>query len=1247
MPKSFILSDNSRKRHLLYGTAVGVLLAVGASEKVYAACAPAFTAGNDVVTCSGAALGNLSALSGNDFVNLFSGNATALNGDDNDDTLIIGTAGSIDNAVSGNSGNDTLIVISGGDVNGNVDGGGSNDFITISQFGSADVVIGANVGGTVVGNLGNDVIFVGQDASVLEVQGNEGNDIITITQGSVDDDVEGGDGNDTISLVSTEIGDDVDGGSGNDTISFTSGSVNDIIGGANDDSIVVGALASVANNVDGGDGNDRITIAGGSVNTDVLGSAGDDIMTMAGGSVGDDFDGGAGNDTLVVQGGTISGDVDGNSGNDSVVMSSGFVAGDLDGELGSDLIVLTGGTVGEDIEAGSGSDTISMGGGIVFGSVVGNDGNDTIVMTGGGIASGDPALENDIEGGAGNDQITVTGGSIGDNVEGGVGDDTITIAGGDVGTGSTGGDLLGGSGNDTMIVTGLGEIGSGLDGTVAGNSGNDQITIDGGFVEEDVLGNDGSDTISIAGAAAIDDDVQGNSGSDTIVMTGGLVGSAGDGDLQGNDGDDQMTVAGGTVTDDVEGNSGNDTISVGGTAVIDGDVLGNSGNDTIVMTAGVVGSAGDGDLFGGTGNDQITMTGGTVTDDVSGGNGNDTVTIAGGFVGDEVRGLDGDDTLSITGGSIGDDVEGNDGNDQISIGGGAIALDVEGGNGDDSMWISGGSMQDVFGGSGNDTIAVSGLADLEDDTIGGDNGDDTISLHGGEINNANVLGGSGNDTVDVNGAGGADYLRSVDELFGGTGTNDVALFSGFAGELSEEFGGFEQVLLLNSTTLDVHNPGSASPLDRDLSAGASGVPNILYTDSTSTLYAGADSPGDFTWTGDQANLGVATMIDGSAEDRYTVTGNYAGNGSGVLGVDAALDASENSDLFFLGAVADVSVPAPVGPIVVGEGTSGLLVNDVGNGIGQLTGDGPGAGIAVIIVTSGNTDADDFFLINGPIQAGAVEYSLDLEPDGVWYLQSEFLDQVFGYAAAPSAILGMARDYMGDLKERVGAREQTWSGGATQISDGSGVWLRSGGFFGEVDGDTDFQELDYDQNHYFAQLGADLSLMSDDSSGHLIASIMGHAGYSETHHDEGGNNEIAQDHIHAYGGGLALTWYGGQGEGWMGEGLYVDGIAQVTFYEMETKTTAEGTRGETDGWGWSIGVETGYAFNIGGERDGPRLVPQLQLVYSQISLDDFTDEEGVIVEFDNADSLEGRLGVAIDFGQDVALGQRLRRGEHRA
>src|SRR5262249_7106466 len=151
-------------------------------------------------------------------------------------------------------------------------------------------------------------------------------------------------------------------------------------------------------------------------------------------------------------------------------------------------------------------------------------------------------------------------------------------------------------------------------------------------------------------------------------------------------------------------------------------------------------------------------------------------------------------------------------------------------------------------------------------------------------------------------------------------------------------------------------------------------------------------------------------------------------------------------LVITGGVQDVNVPQ-----LVQEGTTTIVVNDIGSGSPHASGTGPGHGIPVVDVSqTGNTDPDDFVLAGGPIGKGPVTYDLVLESDSIWYLQSTFLDQVFGYAAAPSAVLSMARDYMGNLHERVGSREQTWTGGATQISDGSGVWMRAGGTFSSVD-----------------------------------------------------------------------------------------------------------------------------------------------------------------------------------------------------
>ena len=80
MPKSFIQAVRNRKLHLLYGTAVGVLLSIGATERVLAACVvtpgPGFSDGADVGNCTGAS-GFIDASGGNDIVTLHqAGNAS-------------------------------------------------------------------------------------------------------------------------------------------------------------------------------------------------------------------------------------------------------------------------------------------------------------------------------------------------------------------------------------------------------------------------------------------------------------------------------------------------------------------------------------------------------------------------------------------------------------------------------------------------------------------------------------------------------------------------------------------------------------------------------------------------------------------------------------------------------------------------------------------------------------------------------------------------------------------------------------------------------------------------------------------------------------------------------------------------------------------------------------------------------------------------------------------------------------------
>jgi fibronectin-binding autotransporter adhesin len=142
-----------------------------------------------------------------------------------------------------------------------------------------------------------------------------------------------------------------------------------------------------------------------------------------------------------------------------------------------------------------------------------------------------------------------------------------------------------------------------------------------------------------------------------------------------------------------------------------------------------------------------------------------------------------------------------------------------------------------------------------------------------------------------------------------------------------------------------------------------------------------------------------------------------------------------------------------------------------------------------------------------------------------------------------------------------------------------------------------------------------------ASGRLIGSLFGHWGSSNTHTDALDGSTAGALDLDGYGGGVSATWYG------VG-GLYVDVLAEATAYDADLSAAGTGDLGSTDGWGLGTSVEVGYAAEV---MPNLRLVPQGQLVYQHIEFDDFTDTLGNDVSWDASDSLEGRLGLAVETG----------------
>ena len=92
----------------------------------------------------------------------------------------------------------------------------------------------------------------------------------------------------------------------------------------------------------------------------------------------------------------------------------------------------------------------------------------------------------------------------------------------------------------------------------------------------------------------------------------------------------------------------------------------------------------------------------------------------------------------------------------------------------------------------------------------------------------------------------------------------------------------------------------------------------------------------------------------------------------------------------------------------------------------------------------------------------------------------------------------------------------------------------------------------------------------------------------------------------------------------GGGFHVDASAQATRFDVDMTSGLGRRLKESDGSGWALGLEAGRSMTL---NSGLSVMPNLGLVWSQASMDTFTDANGSRVSMDDAESLVGRLGVA--------------------
>lgn len=647
-----------------------------------------------------------------------------------------------------------------------------------------------------------------------------------------------------------------------------------------------------------------------------------------------------------------------------------------------------------------------------------------------------------------------------------------------------------------------------------------------------------------------------------------------------------------------------------------GIIASNSGTGAtnVILSGEVSGGTGSGILTGAVGTTAIDIAPSATVSASSGlaihhvGAGSVVVTSAGQVIGNTYLGPN-DDTFKLMGGAYAGDIFGDDpGNAQSSDG-----LANNEGN-DTFIWTNGTLVGGFYGQDGSDTATINSAS--YDGSQVFDGGDDTSGADG-MVDTLNLIG------VNAGTSGSSITNWEIVKLDGGTLTiNDGSWKVGTANE--DNTG----VFLSNGATLD----GMAA-----LAFGGR-----LNIDSTSSFIARGGGVGIYSISGDVNNAGAITLQDGTAGDVMNIAGNYIGT-NGSLQLDTVLgdDGSKTDKLLIGGDTA---------------GTTRLLVNNV-NGTGAPTAEG------IRIIGVGGQSSGSFSLVgdytinNKPaIVGGAYAYqlhkgSVSTSDDGDWYLRSQLISQeanqpadpaspaallyqagIPSYEAYPQALLAL--NSVTTLQQRVGNR--FWAGAGNQARqgdnpasqasadstgptiEGNGVWGRMEGAYNNIKPHSSTSDTTYDQNIFRLQIGVD-RLMKESKNGKLIGGLAVHYAHGKTNTKSAhGDGEINTD---GYGIGGTLTWYNKNG-------FYLDGQVRMTWYDsgLNSRLVRKSLTQGNDGFGYATSLESGKRTALDSAWS---ITPQTQLVYSNVDFDTFTDTFGTRVSKGHGESLQGRLGVALD------------------
>jgi outer membrane autotransporter protein len=609
----------------------------------------------------------------------------------------------------------------------------------------------------------------------------------------------------------------------------------------------------------------------------------------------------------------------------------------------------------------------------------------------------------------------------------------------------------------------------------------------------------------------------------------------------------------------------------------------------------------------------------------------------------EVLAKDGEAIVALAGGANADIHTNGKDSDGVSLEASALAATsvrdvIADGRDSDAVYIKSGTNLarvevhgDVHGGWG-DAIGIrfdggnSAALDIREGSVGA--WSDIAIVEGGAAldfeNRGTVIGmfdlGAGNDKL-RNYGGGTIALRALVDNDGNQirDTESVAIADFGAGTDS-----FDNKGIL--TLADAGDPGAWMTGDEVKHPGG-GNSDITQDGIEQGFLLGLET---FTLSG------LITLSDGVAGDLLVITDQADGKTKGAnvftsdggsLALDVVLDdgSSKQSDVLILDKA------------VTGTGATLVSIANAGGLGGQTSGDG------ILVINVRDKSDADAFASAGLAVAGAYQYDLVFQnaakTDQNWYLQSSFFEGSLEYPAiSGGALVTWYSDLagLGDQlrKRRAQAAAQDAAigqvaelpGTATDMADASTVRIGDGGgnagWFRVSGADMDIEQsgaADFDLNTTRAEAGVDVGF--NDLFGAedwLVAGAFAGYGWSSVGFDSGSEIDFDIATLGAY-----ATYFRGP--------YYLDALVKLDWLDGTFNSENVSQDGDLSLPVFGLSLESGYRFDLSPR--GLYLQPQVQLSYAHAGGDSFTDDSGVKIKLEDADSLRGRLGARV--GQELS------------